>query len=98
MTDYKKLIYKVEDTFHLGKSLPVVAMRQLPKLAEQFRALPDIPEYLPNTQKTIADVIIDFYNTNKLFMDDERELLDVFTSACKLNTYSRYTLRMFEQH
>ena len=98
MNEYKRLIYKVEDTFILGKSLPIVAMRQLPKLAEQFKALPDIPEYLPNTQVGIATGIMTFYDTNRRYMNDERELLEAFSVACKMNHHSRYTLRLFEQH
>lgn len=98
MTEYKKLIYKVEDTFILGKTLPVVAMRQLPKLAEQFAALPDVPEYIPRTQEGIASGIMTFYNTNKRFMDDERELLEAFTVVCKNHHHSRYTLRLYEKN
>ena len=96
MTDYKRLIYKVEDTFVLGKSLPVVAMRQLPKLAEQYAALPDIPDYLPNTQKGIAAGIMTFYDDNKKYMDDERQLFESFNRACKLHQHSRHTLALFE--
>lgn len=96
MTEYKQLIYKVEDTFILGKTLPVVAMRQLPKLAEQFAALPDSPLYINGTQKAIASGIMTFYDTNKRFMDDERELFEAFNVACKMHHHSRYTLRLFE--
>ena len=96
MTDYKRLIYKVEDTFILGKSLPVVALRQLPKLAQQFETLPNIPEYISGTQRAMAEIIMDFYNENKTLIDDERELLDVFKKVCKLHKYSHYTLRLFE--
>lgn len=97
MTEYKKLIYKTEDTFILGKSLPVVAMRQLPKLAQQFRSLPDSPCYMPGTQVAIASGIMTFYNTNMRFMDDERELLEAFNVAVRLHHHSHYTLRLYER-
>ena len=71
MTEHKRLAYLSEDTFALGKSLPVVAMRQLPKLAEKFRALPDHPDYLPGAQNAMADGIMTFYNRNLKYMDDE---------------------------
>lgn len=95
MNEHKKLAYLSEDTFKLGISLPVVAMRQLPKIAEQFNALPDHPDYLPGAQRAMAYGIMKFYNDNKRFMDDERELREAFTEACKLHKNSHYTLAMF---
>ena len=96
MTDYKKLSYKLEDTFELGKSLPVVAIRQLPKIAGQFRSLPDHPDYLTKTSEAMARLIDDFVSENKRYIDDERELRQVFVKACKKNRYGHYLLRLFE--
>ena len=96
MTEYKKLIYELEDTFALGKSLPLVALRQLPKIAEKFKELPDIPDYLPGTQKALSNGITQFLNECNKIIDDERELKEVFTMRTKLHHYSHYTLRHFE--
>lgn len=97
MTEIKKLAYQSEDTFVLGKSLPVVAMRQLPKLAEKFRALDEHPDYNPGAHRAMASGIMDFYNANVKYMDDERELKERFTRACKLHQNSHYTLALFER-
>ena len=87
MTEYKKLIYKVEDTIALGKSLPVVAMRQLPKLAKEFEGLQDIQEYKPGTQALMSAWIMAFYNNNEKLLDDERELKKIFTQYSKLEFF-----------
>lgn len=94
MTDYKRLAYQSEDIFRLGVSLPVVAMRQLPKLAEKFHALPDHPEYKPGTQHAMAEGIMDFYREHLHLMDDERELREAFDKACKLHHYSHFMLAL----
>ena len=96
MTELKKLSYKLEDIFTLGKSLPVVSMRQLPKLAEQFVQLKDTPGYIRNTHKAIATHIMTFYEKNKDNMDDEQLLSERFTQACKLNRYGHHLLRLYE--
>lgn len=98
MTDHKKLAYKLEDTFILGKSLPVVAMRQLPKLADQFRTLPDHSSYQPGTSAAIAGLIEDFADENKRYMDDERELKQIFERTCKANRFGHHLLSLFEVH
>lgn len=96
MTDYKKLAYQCEDTFILGKSLPVVALRQLPKIADKFLALIDHPDYLPGTQRAMASGIMTFYRTNERYINDERQLREAFYMACKLHHHSHYTLALFE--
>lgn len=96
MTEYKKLAYQCEDTFILGKSLPIVALRQLPKIADKFLALPDVPDYLPGTQRAIASGIMDFYDTNKPYADDERQLRESFIDSCKQHRHSHYTLNLFK--
>ncbi len=96
MTEIKKLAYESEDTFILGKSLPVVAMRQLPKLADKFLALPDHPDYLPGAQRAMASSILSFYEENKHLMDDERELRRRFEKECKLHRHSSCELALFE--
>lgn len=98
MTEHKKLAYQSEDTFVLGKSLPIVAMRQLPKIADKFLALDDHPDYWPGAHRAMANGIMEFYEENKRYMDDERELKERFTRACKLHQNSHYTLALFERH
>jgi len=98
MTEHKRLAYLSEDTFRLGITLPVVALRQLPKLAEKFRALPDVPDYWPGAQRAMAAGIMAFYDANKHLMDDERELRESFTRACKLHQHSHHTLALFASH
>ena len=95
MTEIKKLSYQSEDTFILGKSLPVVAMRQLKKLADKFIMLPDEPGFLPGSQCAMASLIMSFIEDNEHLMDDERELKKRFERACKLNKCSSYTLELF---
>lgn len=97
MNDYKKLAYQSEDTFALGKTLPVVAMRQLPKLADKFKALPDHPDYLPGTQQAMSERIMEFHRDNMRFMDDERELKESFKKACKLRHHGPFELLLFER-
>lgn len=97
MTEHKKIIYQLEDTFALGKSLPVVAMRQLPKIAERLNALEDHPDYMPDTAKVIAKSVVEFYNKNMEIIDDERELKEVFTKACKSKFYSHHYLNLFAE-
>lgn len=96
MTELKKLAYLSEDTFILGKSLPVVAMRQLKKLADKFLALPDEQGYLQGTQRAMASGILSFYEKNEHLMGDERELRKSFEVACKLHQHSSYTLSLYE--
>lgn len=97
MTEYKKLSYKSEDTFKLGLTLPVVAMRQLPKLAKEFDELPDNPDYMRDTQHAFADGIMRFYNENLRYMDDERQLRENFQRVVKLAHYSHKYLALFER-
>lgn len=96
MTEHKKLIYQLEDTFTLGKQLPVVALRQLSKLAQRFRDLPDVPDYLPGTSVAVATNIETFVRTNNRYIDDERELKESFTVACKNKLFSHHYLKLFE--
>lgn len=96
MTEIKKLAYQSEDTFILGKSLPVVAMRQLKKLADKFLALPDEQGYLPGAQRAMASSIMEFYDNNEHLMSDERKLRQCFEQACKLHKNSSFTLALFE--
>lgn len=98
MTPQKKLIYQMEDTFTLGKSLPIVAMRQMPKLAEKFRATPDLPEHPTGSMNAMADNIDRFYRENKQLLDDndERELFGIFNNACKSKQFSNSYFRMVE--
>lgn len=96
MTDYKRLAYKLEDTVYLGKSLPIVALRQMPRLAEQFAALPDIPQYLHGTQRALSSHIMYFVNEQQDFLDDERELKERFTRADKLDLFGPHYLKLFE--
>ncbi len=98
MTEYKKLSYKLEDAVYLGKSLPLVVLRQtLPKLAEQFSSLPDIQEYTPGTQRAIAKLITDFVDELKHFVDDECELKERFIKADKNNKLGHHLLVLFER-
>lgn len=96
MTEYKKLSYELEDTILLGKKLPIVAMNQLPKIAQKFMILPDIEDYLPGTQKAMHDSIMEFVEKNKKYLDDERELKEIFKQKAKLHQLSHYTLRLFD--
>lgn len=96
MTELKKLSYKLEDTFILGKSLPVVAMRQLVKLARQFSELPDEPGYEIGTQKAISRHIVIFLDRNEKYIDDERELLKIFNDAVKRHLYGPCLLTFFQ--
>ena len=97
MNEYKKLAYKLEDTFALGKSLPIVAMRQLTKIAEEFTNLQEDDCYKPKTHIMMASHINDFVSKHKHLMDDERELKKVFTSACKHERYGPKFLELFER-
>ena len=97
MNEYKKIAYESEDTFALGKTLPVVAMRQLPKIADKFYALPDHPDYVPGLQRAMGNGVMRFYNNNLKYMDDERELKEQFKKACKLHHHSHYELRLFSR-
>ena len=97
MTEYNKLFYKIEDTFVLGRALPVVAMRQITKLAEQIRSLPDSPQYIQNTQNVISEDLMKFYEDNKHLMDDERALKKVFDYQCKKGMFKSSLLALFEK-
>ncbi|MBQ9560581.1 MAG: hypothetical protein IJV08_11490 [Bacteroidaceae bacterium] len=87
MTELKKLSYKLEDTFALGRSLPVVAMRQLPKLADAFEALPQEPGYVEGVPLAMASHIRGFVSRNSRLIDDERQLTAIFTDACRRAVY-----------
>ena len=80
----------------LGKELPVVAMKQLPKIAEKFRSLPDNIDYLPGTAQVMADHIDTFIKDNSRYIDDERELKDIFKEAVSKGKYSKHFLKFFE--
>ena len=95
MTELKKLSYKLEDTFVLGKSLPVVAMRQLPKLADAFAALPNEDGYVKGAPLAMANHIRCFLRRNNQFMDDERELLKIFDDACRRALYGPQYLALY---
>lgn len=96
MNEYKKLAYQLEDTFALGISLPVVAIRQLPKIAERFAALPNDPDYLDGVQYVMHKNIMSFVEKNKRYMDDERELRTVFEKAHKSKMYSHHYFKIYE--
>ena len=96
MTELKKLSYKLEDTFALGKSLPVVAMRQLPRIADAFAVLPDDQEYIAGTQQALARHVRCFVAEHIGMMDDERELKRVFADACKKASYGPRYLELFK--
>ena len=96
MNEHKKLAYQLEDTFALGISLPVVAMRQLPKIAEKFAALPDCNDYPNGVQRVMHEHIMSFVEKNKRYMDDERELREIFVKAQKSNMYSHHYFKIYE--
>lgn len=97
MTEYKRLSYKLEDAIYLGKSIPIVVLRQtLPTLAKLFDALPDIPDYIPGTQHAISKMITDFIDEQSHFADDECELKERFVKADKFNKLGHHLLSLFE--
>lgn len=96
MTEHKKLAYKLEDIFSLGKSLPVVALRQLPRIADEFDALQESDGYLPQTHNVIANSIRRFVSNNSRYMDDERELKRIFKEECRLSSFGTRQLALFE--
>lgn len=98
MTELKRLSYKLEDTFVLGRSLPVVAIRQIKRLSDQIRALEDHPDYLPRTPSIIAEIIDDFVESNKHLLDDERELKEVFERVCKMHKFGPSMLLFFKNN
>lgn len=97
MTEIKKLSYKLEDIFALGKSLPVVAIRQLPKIIEQFRQLPDEQGYIPATQNAMACHVEKFQETMLPYIDDEKFLRKSFEVAYKNHRYGPDYLALYEE-
>ena len=92
--EYKRLAYKLEDIMLLGKKLPAVALREMEKIAEKFSELPDIPDYLPNTQMAIAIMLLEFASKNKEELEFEREVKNNFKEKCGI--YGLKYLSFFE--
>lgn len=87
----------MEDTFLLGKHLPIVAMNQLPKLASAFSSLQECSQYKPKTNLMMCEHINEFVRENQRLLNDERELKGVFETACKRGHYGSKFLSLFER-
>ena len=78
MKEYRKLTSEMEDCVALGKSLPVVALRQMKKIAAKFGKMPDTPDLLPGTQHAFEKMLNKFVDECMEDADDERYLKQIF--------------------
>jgi 23S rRNA C2498 (ribose-2'-O)-methylase RlmM len=84
LTPFKKVIYQAEDTVLLGKSLPLVAHRQLLKIVEKLRAMPhDERLHYEDAEEKAAQEIEKFCKSLSFHLDDEREMKKILTRYSK---------------